>query len=305
MVFQRTGRVRGDFYALGVPGVPVYLLDGDHPVLFDAGFTCLGRIYEEAIREVLSDRPPEILVLTHAHFDHCGAAAHLKNVFPSLKIAASARAAEILKRPNAIRLIRDLNIQAASMELGVSKDRLTSELFETFDIDMILSEGRRIPVGENVTVEVLETPGHTWDFLSYYVPERKILVASEAVGCADMSGHIFTEFLVDFDAYLDSLKRLSALEVDICCQGHLFVHVDEDASSYLARSIASAKTFRARLEELLLAEDGDTARVAAMVKEEEYDPLPGPKQMEAAYLLNLNARIKHIADRYHWGRRSR
>ncbi|MBW2342816.1 MAG: hypothetical protein JRF53_02160 [Deltaproteobacteria bacterium] len=43
---------------------------------------------------------------------------------------------------------------------------------------------------------------YTWDFMSYRVPEKRILAASEAMGCDDGSGCIFTEFPVDYDTYL-------------------------------------------------------------------------------------------------------
>ena len=66
-----------------------------------------------------------------------------------------------------------------------------------------------------MTVGVLATPGHTWDFLSYYVVEKKILVASESAGCALSSGYISTDSLTDFDVYLNSLKRLASLDAEI------------------------------------------------------------------------------------------
>ena len=97
MVFSKTGRVQDDFYVLGHTWMPIYLLDGERPVLFEAGLTCLGRIYEEAIRSVLSDRQPEILFLTHVHYEHCGATSYLKEVFPSLQVGASPQAAQIIQ----------------------------------------------------------------------------------------------------------------------------------------------------------------------------------------------------------------
>jgi len=54
MVFSKTGRVQDDFYVLGHTWMPSYLLDGERPVLFEAGLTCLGRIYEEAIRSTMN-----------------------------------------------------------------------------------------------------------------------------------------------------------------------------------------------------------------------------------------------------------
>jgi hypothetical protein len=48
------------------------------------------------------------------------------------------------------------------------------------------------------------------------------------------------------------------------------------------------------VEEYWVTENADLQRVFAKIKEVEYDPLPSPKQTEAAYLINLEARIKSV-----------
>ena len=45
MIYSQTGKIVDDFYLLGHPAIPVYLLDGPSPVIFDAGFTILGDLY--------------------------------------------------------------------------------------------------------------------------------------------------------------------------------------------------------------------------------------------------------------------
>jgi glyoxylase-like metal-dependent hydrolase (beta-lactamase superfamily II) len=297
MVFSKTGRVQDDFYVLGHTWMPSYLLDGERPVLFEAGLTCLGRIYEEAIRSVLGDRQPEILFLTHVHYEHCGATSYLKEVFPALQVAASPQAARIIKRPNAQRLMRDLNQNAISLVTGVDKNKLLQEPFKPFDIDLILTEGQVITLEEGLSIQVFATPGHTRDLLSYYIPEKRILVATEAVGCADNTGRIVTEFIVDYESYLAGLKRLAALDVAVLCQGHHFVFIGEAAKDFFTRSIASAERFKARVEELLRAEGGSVERVVALIKAEEHDSKPLPKQPDKAYLLNLTARVAHLAEK--------
>jgi glyoxylase-like metal-dependent hydrolase (beta-lactamase superfamily II) len=297
MVFSKTGRVQEDFYVLGHTWMPIYLLDGERPVLFEAGLTCLGRIYEEAIRSVLGDRQPEILFLTHVHYEHCGATAYFKEIFPALQVAASPQAARIIKRPNAQRLIRALNQNAISLVTGVDKNKLLKKPFTPFDIDMMLRDGQVIKLNEGLSVQVLATPGHTRDLLSYYIPEKRILVATEAVGCEDNTGRIVAEFIVDYESYLAGLKRLAALDVAVLCQGHHFVFIGEAVKDFFIRSIASAERFKTRVEELLRAEGGSVERVVARIKAEEHDNKPLPKQPDKAYLLNLTARVAHLAEK--------
>lgn len=298
MIFSTTGRVDEDFYVTGFAWSPTYLLDGATPVLFEAGFYCMGPLYARDIRKVLGDRDPSHLFLTHVHYDHCGAAAYLKKTFPGLKICASKRASEILSRPNAISLMTSLSrnfTRLAAVSPEIDGTAILRSAFEPFTLDVVFSGEEVFPVDPSLNVRVMITPGHTRDMLSYYIPERRILIATESAGCRSQTGQIVSEFLVDFDAYIVSLKRLAALDVDIFCQGHHFVYTGTDVKKFFDASLEAAFAFRRRVMDLLAAENNDLERVIERIKEEEYDPNPGPKQPEKAYLLNLKTRVAHLA----------
>jgi glyoxylase-like metal-dependent hydrolase (beta-lactamase superfamily II) len=297
IIFNKTGKVRDDFYFLGHTWMPSYLLDGPRPVILEAEPACWGKIYEQDIRSVLGKRQPEFLFLSHVHYDHCGAISYLKNAFSSLQVAASSKAAQIIKRPTAQQLMKTLSQKAVSLISGVPRNNLLPEPLKPFTIDMILSDGQVIDIGEERSVQVLATPGHTRDLLSYYIPEKRILIATEAAGCTDRTGYIVTEFLVDYESYLTGLKRLADLDVEILCQRHHFVYVGAAVKDFFARSLNSAETLRTRVEELLRAEGGSVERAVARIKAEEHGEKPLPKQPEKVYLLNLRARVSHLAER--------
>lgn len=293
-----TGLVGKNFYVTGLSWTACYLLDGGSPVLFEAGHTCAGRLYEEDIREILQGREPEILFLTHVHYDHCGAAAYLKRVFPSLRIAASEKAARIIERPNAQKLMTELSSELLSFYLSdalkIDKSKVLDEPFQPFKVDIIIGEGRTIDLGDT-TLQVMATPGHTGDMLSYYIPEKKILIATESAGCQDKMGHIVISPLVDYDIFFSSLKRLAALPVEIFCQGHHIVWVgSEEVQDYFARAIAETEQFREHVEHLLCEEQGSVERVVARIKAEEYDTNTEVKQPEAAYLINLHRKVSNL-----------
>lgn len=294
MIINKTGKISDEFYVIGHPDIPVYLLDGPVPVIFDAGCTALAHHYEIGIKEILGDRKPAFLFLTHSHFDHVGAVSHFKKVWPTLQIAGSFRCREILLKQTAIELIRNLNLENADNLKNIGIDPLNNTPFEPFDLDILINPDQKIELSSDITAMAFNTPGHTWDFMSYWICEKKILIASEAVACCQNNGYIQTEFLVDFDAYLDSLKQIENLGATILCAGHYAVFTDKDALEHIHASVKAANDYLAMTEGLLVQEKGDLDRTILQVKSLEWDDRPWPKQPESAYLLNTRQRVKTI-----------
>ena len=286
------GKVSNDFYVLGHAAAPVFLLDGPAPVLFDAGFTSLARVYESEIRKILDFRSPAYLFLTHTHWDHIGSAAYFKALWPNIRIACSLQGRKTLTRPGAIQQIRTLNREAIAVLKTWGVNEVYRGQFEPFNPDLVLDPGQRIKVGPNLSIQVIPTPGHTWDSLSYWVPERKILVAAEAAGCDGVC-----EFLVDYDAYRNSLEAISRLDVEILCPGHKLVLTGSDAREYIRQSLDHATEYVDMVERFLREEKGDIDRTITRVKTAEWDLRPLPKQPERAYLMNTKARVKTLLER--------
>jgi glyoxylase-like metal-dependent hydrolase (beta-lactamase superfamily II) len=301
---HQTGRIAADVYVLGHASFPMFLFDGDEPTLIDAGLDGLAPAYLADIEKFLGGRPPARLLLTHSHFDHVGAVPALARRYPGLEVGASARAARILARPKVREMIRDLNQAAidffagSEFALPIAADY---EPFNGFEVTRPLEPGEVLPLADGSTIQAIAAPGHTRDFLSYYLPERKILVASEAAGSLDPgSDYIVTESLVGCAAYQESLERLAALPVDLVILGHHYHLVGPEAGEYLSRSLRQSRRFYDWVAELLDEEGGDLEAVMTRVKAREWDRRPLPKQPEPAYLLNLRERVRGVRD--HLGR---
>lgn len=291
------GKIVEGFHVLGTATVPVYLLDGPRPALFDAGWSFIAHLYKQDMRAILGDRPPAFLFLTHSHFDHVGAARHFKDTWPGMQIGGSPRIQEILARPGAVQVIRDLNRDSARLAKEYGLDPSGEDSFGPFDIDLGLAGGEVISLGPDLSVQAIHAPGHTWDFMSYWIPERKILIGSEALGCEDSGGDIPPEFLVDYDVYRHSLETLAGLDAEVLCPGHRVVLTGRDVKEYLSRSMETAEAFVAMVEGFLEEEGGHVQRTVERVRDREWSPKPYPKQPEAAYLLNTEARVKKIRER--------
>jgi len=122
--------------------------------------------------------------------------------------------------------------------------------------------------------------------------EIKILVAAEAAGCDGVC-----EFLVDYDAYRNSLEAISRLDVEILCTGHNLVLTGSDAGEYIRQSLDHATEYVDMVERFLREEKRDIDHTIARVKAAEWDLRPLPKQPERAYLMNTKARVKTLLER--------
>ncbi len=297
MIIQETGEIDNGFYVVGSSSVPVYLLDGPVPVLFDAGLSAGAFLYEAGIRQVLGERVPEYLFLTHSHFDHVGSVSHFKDVWPDLKIGGSVRCSEVMQKPKAVQLMRDLSFEGIKVIKASGLEPINEKGFESFKLDILVQPDQTIELAPGLSVVVLNTPGHTWDFMSYWIPEKKILVASEAVATYEANGYLQPEFLVDFDAYIESLKVLKKIGVKILCPGHYAVFTDEDAVAHIENSFQAAMDYLIMTEKFLVQEKGEVEKAVELVKKAEWDPRPWPKQPESAYLLNTWKRVNTIWNR--------
>ena len=298
MLIQETGEIGNHgLYVVGSASVPVYLLDGSVPVLFDAGLTAGAFLYEAGIKQVLGERAPEYLFLTHSHFDHVGSVSYFKDIWPDLKVGGSVRCSEVLQKTKAVQLLRDFNVESIKVLEESGLEPINEKRFESFELDIVVQPDQTIEIAPGLRVEVLNTPGHTWDFISYWMPEKKILVASEAVATYEANGYLQPEFLVDFDAYINSLKVLRKLDVKILCPGHHAVFTDEDAVGHIEKSFQAAREYLIMTEKFLVQEKGEIEKAVELVKKAEWDPRPWPKQPESAYLLNTWNRVNTIWNR--------
>ncbi len=297
MRIDRLGKIEENFYVLGHAFVPVYLLDGRKPVLFDAGFSVFSELYENAISQVLGNRSPAYLFITHSHWDHVGSAGFFKEKWPEIIIAGSAEMKNVLESEKAVKFISNFSKDSESFVQEMGMASVSRKPFKPFHLDRVLASQERIEVDNHCSVHALPTPGHTRDFFSYWIPEKQILIASEAAGTDFGNGVIENEFLIDFDIYLHSLKELAKLDVRILCIGHRLVFTGKDAKAHLQRSFEQAEHYVFITEKFLLDEEGDINRATSRLRAAEWPLIPSPKAPPQAYQFNTRIRVERIWER--------
>lgn len=174
--------------------VYIYLIYGEKICLIDSGVASSEALIFDYIRK--TGKSPEdisLLVLTHSHPDHIGAARAIKST-SGCKVAA--HAAERA-------WIEDVDTQA--------KERPVPGFFSlvggSVQVDRVLQDGDALDLGKGLTLKVIHTPGHSKGSISLWLKEEKALFSADAVPIpGDLP--IYEDILES----ARSIKRLKALE---------------------------------------------------------------------------------------------
>ena len=295
MIIQKPGRIVEGLYALADIDLPAWLVSAETPSLFDAGITFMGPSYIREIRRYLGDEKRlRWIFITHAHFDHAGTAPYLKRRIPGLKVAASRMAADIVKKPNAVNLIRSLSRDYEEQHKALFGDEDIG--FDALEVDRVLEDGETVDLGGGWAFRVIATPGHTRDGLSFYFPSIKALICGEAAGVPDRNIRIHPEFLASYSDYVASLEKLADLDVEIILLSHHYVLTEADARGYLRKSLESTVAFSNRIRRYLDEAGGSQETVVRRIFEEDHQGTGAIQQAERPYLINLAAKVKAVAE---------
>ncbi len=294
MIIQETGTIADGLHVIGNMVFPGYVLTGDKSLMFDSGISAMGETYLRDLKKLLGNKDLDMLLLTHAHFDHIGSVAWLKKQFPDMKIGASPKMRDVLNRPEVIQNIKKI---LHEYDRAYSYGPINPEAaFDTFDVDIELHDGMEIDVGKNIKVQAIETPGHTSECYCFYIPHIKAIVSGESLGMPDPNLDILPEFLSSYDDYMESLKRMSKLDIDMILLPHGAILTAEHASDYIDKSITASEVFKDKIMQNIDMHDGDVDKIIESISQDPVAKAICEQQGKSAFELSLKAQIKAVQD---------
>ena len=177
--------------------VYVYLLVGEETWLIDSGMASSQEFILDYVKKI-GRKPEEIslLILTHSHPDHVGAA---KAVKETTGCSVAAHAAERS-------WIEDVDLQARERPVPGFKSLVGGSV----KVDRALQDGEILVLRNgssgSLKVEVIHTPGHSSGSISLWLPDERALLTADAVPIpGDMP--IFD----DISASVASIQRLRSI----------------------------------------------------------------------------------------------
>jgi hydroxyacylglutathione hydrolase len=204
-------------FNIGLYDANSYLINGK--ILIDTGMSTEGLI--SAIENTIDIKNLELIILTHCHYDHTASA----------KDIAAKSGAKIAIHKDDAPLLENDTITAAAM-FGYKAPSI--------EPDILLSEGDRIPIGDDEELEVIHTPGHTPGGICLYEAKSKSLFSGDTVFPNGSIGR------TDFDSgnrlqLTESINKLVQLDVKTLYPGHGEV-TSNDVNTQIQFSLRMSKS---------------------------------------------------------------
>ncbi|MCP4136444.1 MAG: MBL fold metallo-hydrolase [bacterium] len=279
------------------PLYPSYIIKGEtHNLMIDAGINLLGPLYIEQIEQILGSKENlHYLFLTHSHYDHLGAVSYLKQEIPGLQIGGFPAIEKLLKKDSVLKRMNNLSEMQREIFTDIAGTRDLS--IKPIKLDMVLQEGSSIDLG-GLTCRVYESPGHTADSLSYYIPEIGALFPGEALGVPNWENpdEVQPEFLSSYKDYLESIVKLKALKPEIIGMPHTWYVTGSDAEAFFDITLSATLEYRALTENYLERTGCDIDKTLNIMMRKEYDEKGHISQERNAFLMNLTAQVNRIAE---------
>ena len=266
---------------------PIYLIRGLKNIMVDCSILAKGAEIEANLVRILGNDKIDTVLLTHSHYDHTGACAYLQ-ARHHFNILASQRTKEILQNPNAIEFIDKLNQEFKRLLKQDNSMRVTMP-----ENISAIHEGDKIPVSQDQWLQVYETPGHTRCSLSFLLQPENILFPGDAAGVMEKNSTIKPLFLSNYNQYLASLEKISALNAEILALPHnQIIKGRKNVREFFNRALQEAQNLKDEIfKELQISTDFNSIAEKLSRQEFSLPTIDGPRE---ALLINLTAMVKAI-----------
>jgi len=296
MLITNRGKINNRIYLSFAGFLPGFIIMGREYALVDTGVPATAPALYNAIKDAIKETERlKYILLTHSHYDHCGGLSYLRRKMPHLKVVASKRTSEILKKDEAIDFMNKLSKEVedsiefkkhyAGEDISISKALL--------NVDIVAKENDILDLGEGVEIEVFETPGHTRCSISFYMKLDRALFAGESVGAYAGENMVLANYLSNYYEYMRSLEKTSSLDIEMLGLPHHGMLVGgEHIKKFFELSKKGAETFKDEVERMI--KDGlDERQMVDRLVERFYVDMAS-LQPKGAFVVNLKAMINVI-----------
>lgn len=181
----------------------------------------------ENIRKILGDRPLDMILLTHSHYDHVSGIPAMEKAWPNVQVYGGAYVKHVFESDKAKSVITELNKDA------VAKYHVNG--FGDFDadklvIDHLIAEGSTISLGDHV-LKAYEMPGHSRCSMAFLMDET-YLFASETTCVTSRYGTFVPNYLISYKESEESIRKCASLPMRYVLVPHSNIYDLEKTSDF-------------------------------------------------------------------------
>jgi len=244
MWVKATERISENVCQLVTPVSSNYLILGDASAIVDASVYAMGASLLAMVEDFIGKEDTlDFILLTHAHFDHVGAIPLIRRRYPEIAVFAAPQTAELLSNDMILEEFYNRNL-ACCEAMKSEMDCDMEEWKKALTIDRVIGDGDVLDLGEDTEIKLIGAPGHTVDSVVYSVKPDDALIAGETVGMYQGRDRVYNAFMHSYADYVDSLTKLSALDVKILGFPHNGALCGDLISKHFDSAIHLAERFK-------------------------------------------------------------
>jgi len=225
-----------DVNMMGVPKIMgIYLIESGKKCLIDAGTHIEARKILKQLKQ-LDAFPPDMIIITHSHWDHVQAIPFLNQ--------------------RAKKLGKEIKIYAKENAIPKLRDQSWNDVFETGPFNNIEDEVITIKEGDiidldGLNLKIFEVPGHLDDHIAILDEKNENFFVGDAIGYK-LSDEVFLPPLMppnfNKDSYLRTIEKIKEINYNTICLDHFGYIYEEEARNILDESIDTFNRFIIQFE---------------------------------------------------------
>lgn len=209
------------------------LIGDDFTAIFDCGMMFCQEDTIQKAKKALNGRTLDYIFLTHTHYDHIGALPFFKNEWSNARVVTCETGSAVLQKSTPRRVIRELSLAAAQTYEADLNMEYNENLFSA---DITVKENDIIPLGR-VSVQILETPGHTRDSLAFFIPELKFFIINETPGILMPDNKVYPCYLTSYIDTIKSIEKCARISYEYLSMPHRGIAGSEEADKFFEKAL--------------------------------------------------------------------